>query len=90
MDPTSVILHFYTIDGNKTEQTITHYAPFHQLGPFAPATIQLVEVGAYVSVYGNILTHHQGAHIQKYIHLRKGQHKMEPFQWLTFHADLLN
>jgi hypothetical protein len=78
------------MDGKRTEYNATHYAPFHMLGPFSPATITSIEIGDKVAVYGNCLKKVNGAFVKDYLHLRKGVYRSEPFQLLTFHADLLS
>ena len=93
MDSNSVILTFYTIDGeksNKKKVNTVHYAPFHLLGPFEPATIRTVEVGSNVALYGNIMKQVDGIYVSDYLHLRGGKYTYTlPFHWLTMHADLI-
>jgi len=85
VNPTGVTL---TIQ-NESEK-ITHYAPFHQLGPFDPMMITGITVGANVAMYGNILKNIEGRNVQEYIHLRRGNYAFEkPIQLLTFHADII-
>jgi hypothetical protein len=90
MEPTGVILTFYTVNGKqqKPPLTATHYAPFHYLGPFEPSTVRSVQVGDQVALYGSILKQINGILTKDYIHLRKGLYTFDhPFQWLTLHAD---
>ena len=93
MEPNSVKLTFYTIDGKETtkeNENVVHYAPIHLLGPFRPATVRSVEVGHNVTLYGNILNMINGIFVQEYIHLRAGKYTFkQPFQWLTMHIDIL-
>ena len=72
MDSNSVILTFHTIDGEKSKKKVNtvHYAPFHLLGPFEPATIRTVEVGSNVALYGNIMKQVDGIYVSDYLHLR--------------------
>jgi hypothetical protein len=90
IEPASIELTFYSVNGELSEQTVTHYAPFHFLGPFSPATVRSVKVGSKVALYGNILKNIKGQNVQDYLHLREGHYVYNaPFQWLTLHATLL-
>jgi len=88
VNPTGITL---TIRKDGAKQTVTHYAPFHRLGPFEPMMITDISVGSNVAMYGNILKTVDGVNIQDYLHLRGGTYAFEkPIQLLTFHADLLS
>jgi hypothetical protein len=90
-NPTSIVLSLHTINGERTDRTLSFDAPFHHLGPFEPMTIRSIYVGSRVSMYGNIIRNIEGANVEGYIHLRKGTYEYEkPFQLLTFHADIVD
>jgi hypothetical protein len=90
MESSHVILTFHTIEGKATETQTVHYAPFHYLGPFTPATIRSVKVGSDVALYGSVLKELNGIFVREYMHLREGNYIFnKPFHWLTMHADLI-
>lgn len=91
IEPASLQFTFYSVNGELTDQTVTHYAPFHHLGPFSPATVRSIRVGSKVALYGNILKNVKGQNVHDYLHLREGSYVYSvPFQWLTLHATLIS
>jgi hypothetical protein len=89
VNPTGVTLTLFSIDGNPSNEKVTHLAPFH-MGGFGAVTIRTIQVGTRVAMYGNILKNVNGAYLTQYIHLRRGIYTFEkPIQILTFHADIL-
>lgn len=74
----------------STYQNVTHYAPFHYLGPFEPMWITSITVGSRVSFYGNTLQNVEGSNVERYLHLRNGIYTFKkPIQLLSFHGDVL-